>query len=65
VAEGYDDNFSHDVGISLLLFYATGSLLQVVLQISPSRAVVFNSFFVRVPPHIISLQLYTPKVVGA
>jgi hypothetical protein len=38
VAEGYDDNFSHDVGISLLLFYATCCLLHVVLRISPSIA---------------------------
>jgi hypothetical protein len=38
VAEGYDDNFSHEVGISLLLFYATCCLLHVVLLISPSRA---------------------------
>jgi hypothetical protein len=25
----------------------------------------YSTFFVRVPPHIISLQLCTPKVVGA
>jgi hypothetical protein len=24
----------------------------------------YSTFFVRVPPDIISLQLYTPKVVG-
>jgi hypothetical protein len=25
----------------------------------------YSTFFVRIPPHIISLQLCTPKVVGA
>jgi hypothetical protein len=25
----------------------------------------YSTFFVRVPPHIFSLQLCTPKVVGA
>ena len=42
MTEGCDDNFSHDVGFFLLLFYATGSLLHVVLQISPSRAHILD-----------------------
>jgi hypothetical protein len=37
--------------------------IELVLTKYKSRAVMFN-LFVRVPPGVISLRRYTPKVVG-
>jgi hypothetical protein len=42
-------------------------LVRMVLQVAVKDRIDqwYSTFFVRVPPHIISLQLCTPKVVGA
>jgi hypothetical protein len=36
-----------------------------ILTVLPAMSVIFNLFFVRVPPDIFSVHLCTPKVVGA
>jgi hypothetical protein len=46
--------FSFNRTFSVILFVNNGVLVQW-----------YSTFFVRVPPHIISLQLCTLKVVGA
>jgi hypothetical protein len=43
------------------------AVIYVIFVVDALRALNqwYSTFFVRVPPHIISLQLCTPKVVGA